>query len=90
MAAAISRLPGTVLLWLGSCLPGFVSLILFDVGVGARDEGPFSPLGLPGVWGPRCQPQGKGKIAKFAAAKSTPLKMAITQLPGEVTTPRAS
>ena len=31
VAAAISRLPGTVLLWLGSCLPGFVSLILFDV-----------------------------------------------------------
>ena len=31
MAAAASRLPGTVLLWLGSCLPAFVSLILFDV-----------------------------------------------------------
>lgn len=58
-------------------------------GVGARDEGPPSPLCPPGVWGPRCQPQGKGKIAKFAAAKSTPLKMAITQLPGEATAPRA-
>ena len=31
MAAALSGLPGTVLLWLGSSLPGFVSLILFDV-----------------------------------------------------------